>query len=114
MNLSEFLLVWAIAHIKCEYISMETKTYFCLPNWGIWVTSICHKALDLRPQGLVPIICKAGVVIRDEQREHCVFIMPLKLSKGSVGEVGMQPLYICVCAQVESICLLRGEDDCPC
>ena len=63
---------------------------------------------------MVPIICKAGVVIRDEQREHCVFIMPLKLSKGSVGEVGMQPLYICVCAQVESICLLRGEDDCPC
>ena len=40
MNLSEFLLVWAIAHIKCEYISMETKTYFCQPNWGTWVTSI--------------------------------------------------------------------------
>jgi hypothetical protein len=40
----EFSPVWAVAHIKCEYVSMVTKTYFCLTNWGIWVTSICHKA----------------------------------------------------------------------
>jgi hypothetical protein len=53
---------------------MVTKTYFCLPNWGIWVTSICYKALDLRPQGLVPIVCKAGVM-RDAQEEHVFIIL---------------------------------------
>jgi hypothetical protein len=49
---------------------MVTKTYFCLPNWGIWVTSICHKALDLRPQGLVVIVFKSGVVMRDAQKDN--------------------------------------------
>lgn len=92
---------------------MVTKIYFCLLNWGIWVTSIWHKALDLRPQGLVSIVCKAGVVIRDAHRQEECY--PLELSKGDMREVGMKFLYICVCgARMELFCLLSRGYDCSC
>lgn len=82
-----------------------------LPNWGIWVTSVFHKALDLRSRGLVPILCKAGVAMRDAHEEH---VHPLKLNKEDVGEAGMKPLYImCVC--VNEIDLpVSGEHEHPC
>lgn len=75
VNLSEFSPVWAVAHIKCKYVSIVTKTYFCLPSWEIWVTSIYHKALDLRPQGLALIVYKAGVVMRDAQEDRVFIIL---------------------------------------
>jgi hypothetical protein len=63
-----------VAHIRCEYVAIVTKTCFGLLNWEIWMTSICHKTLDLRLRRLAPITCKAGVVMRDAQEEH-VFIV---------------------------------------
>lgn len=70
---------------------MVTKTYFCLLSWEIWVTSICHKPLDLRLRGLVPIICKAGVAVRG-----ACFYYPLELNKGIWGSRHEAPLYLCV------------------
>lgn len=56
------------------------------------MTSICHAALDLRPQQLVPIVCKTGIVIRDAQEEH-VFIK----QEGCGGSRHEASLYLCVC-----------------
>ena len=60
INLFGFSPVWAVAHIKCEYVSTVTKTYFCLPNLGIWVTLVCHNGLDLRLWRLAPIFVRLG------------------------------------------------------
>ena len=84
---------------------MVTKTYFCLPNWGIWVISICYENLDSRPQGLVPVICKAGVVMRDAQEEH-VFIILWSWARGMWGKWARSPfIFVCVCAWMKLICL---------
>ena len=64
-----------VAHIRCEYVAIVTKACFGLLNWEIWMTSICHKALNLRPRGLVPIICKAGMVMRDAQEQYVFIIL---------------------------------------
>ena len=75
---------------------MVTKTYFCLPNWGICVTLICYKALDLRPRGLVPIICKVGVVMRDAQEED-VFIILWSWARGMWEKQTWSPfIFVCM------------------
>ena len=35
-------------------VSIVTRTNFCLPNSGIWVTSICHISFGNNPRGLTP------------------------------------------------------------
>ena len=97
-----FSLIWTAAHTKYEYVSTVTKTYFCLQNWGMWVTSICHEALDLRPQELVSIICKVGVVIRDAQEEHA-FIILWRWARSMWEKWLWNRLYICVCMWMQTV-----------
>lgn len=60
------------------------------------VTPICHRALDLRPEGLVPIIFKTGVIIRDTQKEH-VFIILCGSARGMWRKQVRRHLCVCVC-----------------
>lgn len=48
------------------------KDIFLVAELGMWVTSICQRALDLRPQELVPTVCNW---IKDAQEEHVFIIL---------------------------------------
>jgi hypothetical protein len=87
---------------------MVTKTYFCLPNWGIWVISICYENLDSRPQGLVPVICKAGVVMRDSQEEHVLIIL-WSWARGTWGKQAWSPfIFVCVREWIWTACSVEA------
>lgn len=56
---------------------------------------VFQRASGLRPRGSVPMVCKAGVVMRDAQKEH-VFISS-EAEQGGCGGNGQEaPLYLCV------------------
>lgn len=58
------------------------------------MTSVFQRASGLRPLGSVPVVCKAGVVMRDAQ-EH-IFISS-EAGQGGCGGSGQEaPLYLCV------------------
>lgn len=60
----EFSTVWAEPHMKWKCL-LEQIHIFNHSIWGTWVTSICQRALALRPWALPPIFCFAGVVISE-------------------------------------------------
>jgi hypothetical protein len=61
----------------------------------MWMTSISHTALDMRPQELLPIFCKARIVMRDAQEEHVLLTTGVK-QEGCGGSGQEAPLYLCV------------------
>lgn len=62
----------------------------------MWVTSICQRALDLRPRGLAPVVCKAEIVIRDAQEER-VFIILCSCVREMGAAVSVKHFCISVC-----------------
>lgn len=72
---------------------MVRNTNFRVPIDGMWVMSVCQKALASGHLGLVPNCCTAGVRIREAQEEE-VLRTCLRCFIGVLGNFNCSPVRV--------------------